>query len=112
MDDSAQYLIPESFQALFGAPGRRRSASREHIVERHDFCEDLAQMLTETCRELQHRDGLPDDLVLERVAQGLQPTVEGGSLSADEARWVLRRSAELLGWPWPADPDGRESTDP
>ena len=104
MDDSAQFFIPESFQALFGLPGRRRSASREHILERYEFCEDLAQLLTETCKTLQFRDGLSEDLVLERVQQGLLAPGEAAPVGADEAQWVLRRTAELLEWPWEGGP--------
>ena len=100
MDDSAQFFIPESFQALFGLPGRRRSASREHILERYEFCEDLAQLLTETCKTLQFRDGLSEDVVLERVQRGLLAPGEAAQVNAEEAQWVVRRIAELLDWPW------------
>lgn len=97
MDDSAQVFVPPSFIAVHTPPGRTRpSLSREELVGRHDHCEDFAQALVETCRNLAWRDGLPEDIVLERVGRGLD---EGaGELLPGESTWVLRRTAELLGW--------------
>jgi hypothetical protein len=47
----SQIVVPDAFVALFQPPGARRaSAPREVIAARHELCEDLAQMLTETAR--------------------------------------------------------------
>jgi hypothetical protein len=101
MDDASQILIPESFIALFVPPGRiKPTASREHMAERYELCEDLACMLTDTCAAMQARDGLAEDMVLERVQAGLR----GGDMAVvddAEAQWVVHRTAELLNWPWP-----------
>ena len=46
--------------------------------------------------------GVTEDDVLLRVGRGLrQPQA---ALSDAEADWVLRRLAELLGWPWGGAP--------
>lgn len=99
MDDN-QILVPESFTALFVPKGRPRpTETREHIAQRHELCEDMAQMLTETALARRFELGINEADVLERVHRGLQQAVSG--VSVDEARWVTRRLAELLGWPDP-----------
>lgn len=100
VDEGSQILIPEAFLRLFVPAGRLRpTASREHIAQRHEFCEDLAQALTETARLHQFELSITEEDVLTRVAAGLQGT--GSPVSADEAAWVVGRLAELLGWPLP-----------
>ena len=97
-----QIFIPESFMAIFCAPGRKPSATRAHIEARYEFCEDLASLLVDQCSEVMHRDGLPEDIVLERCLLGLQ--VPPSAVAAPEAVWVVTRTAELLQWPWAALP--------
>ena len=99
MDDASQILIPESFIALFVPPGRiKPTASREHIAQRYELCEDLATLLTDTCAAMQARDGLAEDMVLERVQAGLLGA--DAVVTPPEAEWVVQRTAELLNWPW------------
>lgn len=97
MDDLNQLTIPDSFVALFVAPGKHKpSAPREWIAQRYELCEDLAVQLTEYARA-QHFDlGLPEAEVLARCRQGLQ--APGTGLESIEATWVVRRLAELEGW--------------
>jgi hypothetical protein len=96
-DDEHQIEVPPSFIALFVAPGRiKPSAPREHIRERYEFCEDLANMLTETARTRLWELGIAERDVLERIGEGLREGPIG--LREEEAVWVLRRLAELLGW--------------
>lgn len=100
MTDDDQRVVPESFVALFLPPGARRpNETREHIGARHEFCDDLAQLLTETATMQLHALGVTEADVLERIERGLLG--DGAPVSAAEARWVLRRLAELLGWPDP-----------
>jgi hypothetical protein len=100
MSDDFQIEIPPSFLALFVPPGRiKPTASREHIAARYGFCEDLATMLTETAKAMEFRLGISPEDVLERVGRGL--LADGSNVEANEATWVLRRLAELLGWPDP-----------
>lgn len=96
MSDESQILVPASFVELFMPPGARRpTAPREHIAERYELCEDLAQMLTDEARSKLFELGITEADVLERILVGLltAPVVE-----ANEAHWVIRRLAELLGW--------------
>lgn len=100
MNDESQIHVPPSFVDLFVPPGRLRpTESREHIAARYGFCEDLAQMLTETAKTMEFRLGISESDVLERMDRGLQDEATG--VDAREGRWVLRRLAELLGWPDP-----------
>jgi hypothetical protein len=117
MSDDNQIPLPASFVALHIAPGRNRpTASRAEMSERHEFCEDLATLLTEPAATRRWELGVTADDVLQRMHQGLlagDPVV-----SPAEAWWVIRRLAELLGWPAPSadsdhgpcpTPDGRPS---
>ena len=100
MSDESQIVVPPSFVALFVEPGRiKPNASREHIAARHEFCEDLAQMLTEHASTKKWELGVTEADVLERMQRGL---LQGpATVDAAEAQWVIRRLAELLDWPQP-----------
>lgn len=99
MSDDSQIVVPPSFVALYVPPGRLKpTLPREQIAERHELCEDLAQMLTETAQLKRFELGITEDDVLVRLHAGLGA---GGVVSADEARWVTCRLAELLDWPQP-----------
>ena len=97
MDDENQILIPESFMALFLAPGRSKPrAPRDVVQARYELCEDMAQLLTQTASTLQLSLGITEADVLQRVGQGLR--VPDSAFTQEEAAWVLRRLAELLDW--------------
>ncbi len=97
MSEESQIVVPASFVALYLMPGRSRpTASRVDIAERHEFCEDLAQMLVEEAKLKLWELGVTEADVLQRVHRGLQ--AEGTPLSQAEAGWVICRLAELLGW--------------
>ena len=97
MSDDNQILVPPSFIALFVEPGRiKPSASKETIHERYDYCEDLANLLTEPASNKLWELGITEADVLERMLRGLM-TGEAG-VNAAEAQWVMHRLAELLGW--------------
>lgn len=101
--DENQTPLPASFIALFVSPGRSRpTESRAHIGERHEFCDDLAHMLTEHASTRLFELGVAEHDVLERIHAGLLGP--GAVVSAAEAWWVVQRLAELLGWPPPAGP--------
>lgn len=94
MDDN-QIIVPPSFIALFVPEGRiRPTETREHIQERYELCEDLAQMLDNTARDRMLGLGISADDALERLKRGLD---EGTLVTPDEANWVIRRVEELLG---------------
>ncbi len=99
-DETNQITVPASFIALFVPAGRvKPSESRAHISARYEFCEDLAEMLTEHASTKLSELGVHETDVLERMFQGLLGDVS--VVSADEAWWVVHRLAELLGWPAP-----------
>jgi hypothetical protein len=97
MSEDNQFIVPPSFIELFIEPGRHKpSASREHITQRYEVCEDLAAALTERAGTLQWQLGIAERDVLERVHAGLQEPSSG--LTEAEALWVTRRLAELMEW--------------
>jgi hypothetical protein len=103
MSDVSQVVVPPSFIELFVAPGRiKPNAPREFILERYELCEDMATMLVEPAQTRLWELGITEEDVLERIHRGLAGADAG--LSAAEARWVMRRLAELLGWSCPPLP--------
>lgn len=98
MSDDPQTFIPPSFTALFLRPGQARpAATRAQVLERYEWCEDLAQMLVQTAGSRVFELGITEADALTRCHQGLvQP---GALVSPAEAAWVIRRLAELLNWP-------------
>ena len=98
MYDHNQLEIPASFVALFVEPGREKpNATRAAIGARYEFCEDLANQLCEYARAQHHDLGIDEGEVLARVALGLAQPASG--VDPAEARWVVRRLAELEDWP-------------
>ena len=108
-DDSqndSQIEIPPSFLALFMEPGRSKpTATRFFIAQRYELCEDMAQLLTQTAQEMLHRLGIAERDVLQHCYQGL--CGDNPVVNPQEARWVVRRLAELLGWQ--LDLDGQDA---
>jgi hypothetical protein len=100
MNEDSQIVVPDSFIDLYRSPGRvKLSAPRSEIAGRYEFCEDLASLLTEHARAMQFDLGIDEPAVLERCHLGLMSPDSGVTLP--EAGWVVRRLAELLGWPDP-----------
>ena len=99
--DENQTLVPESFIALYRDTRNRLTASRATIAARYELCEDLANLLTDHCSTVHFRDGVDEGEVLARCRAGL--LTEPATVTPPEAGWVVRRTAELLGWPWAAD---------
>ena len=98
MSDDSQVVVPRSFIELYLLPGRiKPTAPRDEIAARHEFCEDLASMLTEHARLKAWELGITEADVLERMHRGL--IVPDAPVSPAEAWWVMRRLAELLDWP-------------
>ncbi len=98
--EDSQIVVPAAFVALFVPVGRvKPSLPREEIAARHEFCEDLAQTLTEHARQRLWELGVAEEDVLERMHRGLAGGEAG--LSAAEAAWLVGRLAEVLGWPLP-----------
>ncbi len=100
MTDDQSIEIPPSFLALYIEPGRvKPSASRAVIGARYELCEDLATLLVDHARNTLLDLGITEDDVLVRCHQGL--LVDASVVEPNEAQWVVRRLAELLGWDAP-----------
>ena len=98
MYEEYQIEIPQSFMALFVDPGRQKpNASREVVAQRYELCEDMATMLTQTAKDMLLSLGIAEDDVLLQCFRGL--TGAEAVVTEPEARWVVRRLAELLEWP-------------
>lgn len=97
MSDESQIEVPPSFVALFVPPGRiKPTASREHIHQRYELCEDLASMFVDTAQTKLWELGITQADVLSRIHAGL--LAGAGGVQTNEAQWVICRLAELLGW--------------
>lgn len=100
MSEDSQIVIPPSFVALFVPPGRiKPTEPREVIAARYELCEDLAQALVEHAQAVHFDTGADEAEVLRRMQLGL--ISPQGVVDEAEAAWVVRRLAELLGWPDP-----------
>jgi len=95
--DDNQTFVPDSFIALYRDARNRLIVPRETVAARYELCEDLANLLTDHCSTVHFRDGVDEATVLSRCHLGLlaPPT----TVEPLEAEWVVRRTAELLGWP-------------
>lgn len=95
MSEESQLYLPESFMALFLEPGRTKpNATRAHVAQRYEWCEDMAQMLVEPAREQMFRLGITEEDVVHGLRPGLAEPDTG--LSEPEAGWVAIRLRELL----------------
>ena len=100
MSEENQIEVPPSFTALYAdRSGQRLRAPMAEVRQRYEACEDLATHLTEHARILAHVEVPSEDEVLQRIHAGLRS--EGAGVTHDEARWVVLRLAELLGWQMP-----------
>ena len=95
MSNDSQIVLPASFIALYVAAGNiKPDASRHQMLERYEFCEDLAQMLLEQAKTKQWELGISQDVVMERIATGLSQS--SGLVTEAEAQWVVTRLHELM----------------
>ncbi len=101
MYDHNQLELPDTFMALFIAPGHSKpNATRAVITARYELCEDLANHLDEYARGQHHDLGISEVEVLQRCHAGLLSA--GSGVNVAEAEWVVRRLAEMAGWGCPA----------
>ena len=104
MSDDYQIEIPQSFLALYTDVRRQRlNAPWQEVAQRYELCEDLAQLLTTTAKDMEFSLGIAESDVLSRVHLGLMG--EGAVVAPPEAQWVVCRLAELLGWALPSVTD-------
>lgn len=104
MSDDYQIEIPQSFLLLYTDTRRQRlSTPWQEVAQRYELCEDLANLLTTTAKDMEFSLGLAESDVLSRVRQGLHG--EAAVVTPPEAQWVVCRLAELLGWALPSVTD-------
>ncbi len=97
MSDDNQIYVPPSFVDLYLPHGQIKARlPKAEIAQRHELCEDLAQMLTETASQMVHGLHITEADVLQRCLAGLSG--ESAVVTSDEAWWVVRRLAELMNW--------------
>lgn len=96
MTDEYQIHIPPSFQSLHTDARQRLTVPLTELRLRYEICEDLANHMVEHAGDVHRGIGVPEDEVLARCLAGLRSPESG--VSADEAVWVVRRLAELMGW--------------
>ena len=95
-----QIEVPQSFIALYLTHGRSTpNAPQELVIARYEQCEDMACTLTEHAQTLAFKENFTETEVLARCEEGLLAT--DSAFTAGEARWVVLRLAELLGWEAP-----------
>lgn len=116
-DTFAQYVVPDDFPrprvassvagfhpklALVAYHGKfyLPGATPPELFSRWEVCEDLAVQLVPKCRESKagKRSHMAETEILDQYLPRLLKTGWG---SEDEMRWVVRRAADLLGWPVP-----------
>jgi hypothetical protein len=95
-----QLQIPSSFADIHRTHTRLKP-DWTAVAERHEWCEDMAQLLTEQASQVLVRLGITEGDVLRKMLQGL--LAEEARLSELEALWVVCRIGELLQWPLPHD---------
>ena len=105
MSDDYQIFIPPSFTAIHCNAAGRLTVGLQTLRERYELCEDMAAQLVDFASAVHHDLGVSKDEVLARCRRGL--LAPPAQVSPEEAGWVERRLAELLGWPWvPQDDHG------
>jgi hypothetical protein len=88
---------PPSFMAMYVKPGQTRpNAPQEVVLARYEQCEDMACVLTEQALTIAFKANFTESEVLARCHQGLLHNAS--DFNENEARWVIQRLAELLGW--------------
>ena len=72
MNEDSQIVVPEAFVALYKPHGALKPNEPWGVIAaRSEFCEDLAQLLTETARRKLFELGIHESDVIERMHQGL-----------------------------------------
>ena len=91
----AKFLMTR-YQGRFYSPG----CTPPELIERWSACEDIAQQLSVKSRE--SKAGKRAHMTETEILDQYLPRLVATNWTSDaEARWVIRRTAELLGWPAP-----------
>lgn len=87
------------FEGKYYVPGD----SPPERYARWQYCEDLARQFQSKCLETKagKRAAMPEAEILQQYLDRLLKTNWGPEA---EMRWVIHRTADLLGWPQPSGP--------
>ena len=89
-------LLMTQYKGRFYTPG----CTPPELWERWDVCEDLAKQLA--AKSLESKAGKRSHMSqIEILDQYLPRLIATRWTSEEEARWVIRRTAAVLGWPVP-----------
>lgn len=89
-------FLAVKYKGRFYSPG----CTPPELHERWQQCMHLVPQFVSSCIETKggkRKDMSESDI----LAQYLVRLIESGWVSGDEARWVIREAARLLGWPAP-----------
>jgi hypothetical protein len=84
------------YDGKFYYPG----ATPPEVWQRWDVCEDLAQQFSRKCLESKagKRSRMSEEAIIQQYYERLLKT---SWVSEPEGAWVMRRAAQLVGWPLP-----------
>lgn len=98
-------MLMTQYKGRFYVPG----CTPPELFQRWDVCEDLAKQLS--AKSLESQAGKRSNMSeVEILDQYLPRLIATRWTTEEEARWVIRRAAALLGWPVP--PAAQESSVP
>ena len=98
-------LLMTQYKGRFHLPG----CTPPELFQRWDVCEDLAKQLS--AKSLESKSGKRSHMPeLEILDQYLPRLIATKWTNEEEARWIIRRAAAMLGWPVP--PAAQESSAP
>jgi hypothetical protein len=90
-------LLMTQYQGRFYIPG----CTPPEVFQRWDVCEDLAKQLS--AKSIESKAGKRRHLSdVEILNQYLPRLIATRWTTEEEARWTIRRTAAILGWPVPA----------
>jgi len=89
-------LLLTEWNGRYYVPGQ----TPPELYSRWDVCEDLAVKFAKRALESKNTNRAHMSEV-EVLAQYLPRLIEKDWTSEQEAKWVMRRAADILGWPWP-----------
>ncbi len=76
---------------MFYAPG----ATPSEVAKAYEACEDFAQQMVPYCERKMTELHLPHEEVLAKLLRGIE---QKKWVSPAQARWVVARTQQLLGW--------------
>lgn len=106
MSSDSQLFVPDSFIALYADRYSRVRVPLRELQTRYELCEDLATALVEQAQALYMQSAPSEAAILLSIHQGLAGADSGVDVA--EARWIVLRLAELLGWQAPALPSAQD----